>query len=181
MIEVYTKNYWLNELSKSALFLESLYRKPSWNEGLEFETEKAVFLGFYTIRKLKESKLLCSEISGFNTKLVSYPIRADVKLADCDKWSEAYNLMQGNEQVLALEELCNQFIHSKIYSPFVPGGLGCMGFYFASDKEFKSHVYYVTLVKIVSVFLSVSNSKKINLKLDINGAQIGARNINDHT
>jgi len=70
LIEAYTKEYWLNELKESAQFLESLYRTTVWDIELEFKTEKAVFLGCYAIRKLKESKLLSTEISGFNTSLI---------------------------------------------------------------------------------------------------------------
>lgn len=181
MIEAYTKEYWLNELKDSAQFLESLYRTTIWDNELEFKTEKAVFFGCYAIRKLKESKLLSHEISGFNTSLISHPIRVTgVDVAD-DKWSKKYNFGQSDGQELALERLCNQFIHSKIYSPFVPGGQGCMGFFFASDKECKKQVYYVQLIKIVSIFLSVVHNKKVNLELEINGAEVSARNLKMHT
>ncbi|MCL1046339.1 hypothetical protein L2737_13565 [Shewanella electrodiphila] len=88
MIEVYTKEYWLNELKESAQFLESLYRTTVWDNELEFKTEKAVFLGCYAIRKLKESKLLSTELSGFNTSLISHPIRSEHDSIVDEKWSK---------------------------------------------------------------------------------------------
>lgn len=103
-------------MGESARFLESLYRTNVWNNELEFKTEKAVFIGCYAIRKLKESKLLSAELSGFNTSLISYPIKIE-----CDEnWSEKYYFGKSDNHELALERLCNQFIHSKIYSPFIP-------------------------------------------------------------
>lgn len=181
MIEAHTKEYWLNELKESAKFLESLYCTPIWDNELEFKAEKAVFLGCYAIRKLKESSLLSNEICGFNTTLISHPIRVGFVAKVDDKWTKKYNFGKSENQELALERLCNQFIHSKIYSPFVPEGLGCMGFFFASDKQCNKHVDYVQLIKIVSLFLSVVNNKKIKLELEINGADVCAKNIKTHT
>jgi len=56
-----------------------------------------------------------------------------------------------------------------------------MGFFFASDKEYKKRVYYVQLIKIVSIFLSVVHNKKVNLELEVNGAEVSARNLTLHT
>jgi hypothetical protein len=180
VIETYTKEYWLSELKDSAEFLESLYRTTIWDNELEFKTEKAVFLGFYAIRKLRESKLLSSVVCGLNTSLISHPIRNGVVLNKEDSWSKNYNMGQSEDKNLPLKVICDQFVHSKIYSPFIPGGLGCMGFFFASDSECKNQVYYVQLIKVVSLFLSVVHDKKIQLKLDVNGAVITAKNIKEH-
>jgi len=181
VIEAYTKKYWLSELKDSAGFLESLYRTTVWDSELEFKTEKAIFLGFYAIRKLRESKLLSSVVCGLNTSLISHPIRDGVVLNKDEHWSKKYNVGQNDEKNLPLKTLCDQFVHSKIYSPFIPEGLGCLGFFFASDSECKNQVYYVQLIKVVSIFLSVVHDNKIQLKLDVNGAVITAKNIKEHT
>lgn len=181
MIETYTKEYWLSELKDSAEFLESLYRTTIWDNELEFKTEKAVFLGFYAIRKLRESKLLSSVVCGLNTSLISHPIRNDITINKEGNWSKNYNMGQSDEKNLPLKVLCDQFVHSKIYSPFIPGGLGCMGFFFASDSECKNQVYYVQLIKVVSLFLSVVHDKMVQLKLNVNAAVITAKNIKART
>ncbi len=181
MIEVYTKEYWLNELKESAEFLESLYRTTIWDNELEFKTEKAVFIGCYAIRKLRESQLLSSSVCGLNTSLISHPVRVDFIENNDENWYKKYTFSQSNNQELALKSLCNQFIHSKIYSPFLPSGLGCVGFFFASDTECKKHVYYIQLIKVVNIFLSVVHNKSINLELEINGAKVSAKNIKNHT
>ena len=56
-----------------------------------------------------------------------------------------------------------------------------MGFFFASDKEYRKQVYYVQLIKIVSLFLSVVHNKKVNLELEVNGAEVSAINLSIHT
>jgi hypothetical protein len=146
-----------------------------WDDELEFKTERAIFLGCYAIRKLKESKLLSHTLCGLNTSFISHPVYTDYVKSESDKWSKEYNFYQSNKVELALENLCNQFIHSKIYSPFLPFGKGCMGFFFASDKEYKKHVYYIQLIKIVNVFLSVVHNKNIKLELDINDAKVSVK------
>lgn len=159
MIESYTKEYWLNELKESAKFLESLYRTNIWNNEHEFKTEKTLFLGFYAIRKLKESKLLSTRITGINTSLIYYSIKDNHKNVNSEKWSNKYYFGKSYKETLSLKKLCNQFIHSKIYSPFIPDNKCCVGFFFASDDEHKKLVYYVQLKKIVGIFLSIIHDK----------------------
>ena len=73
MIDHRLKNFWLAELQQSAIFLEQRYRSSKWDDELEFKVEKAIFIGFYAIRKLLESKLLPPSVVGFNWKLTCYP------------------------------------------------------------------------------------------------------------
>lgn len=184
MIENYTKKYWIQEIKSSCLFLENLYRKQEWNHKLEFQCEKAIFLGFYAIRKLMESNLIESNIVSMNTKITKHmPIENEIfEINFLKKWSKAYNLMMGDEWQLSLEKICNQFIHSKIYSPFVPDGTWCVGIYFVSDRDYQTRVYYAQLIRIIETFLSVSHGKSINLKLDIDKENtIRIKNFEKHT
>ena len=162
MIDHRLKNFWLAELQQSAIFLEQRYRSSKWDDELEFKVEKAIFIGFYAIRKLLESKLLPPSVVGFNWKLTCYP-----KLSEPVEtlWLHHYNLAAGTEIKFGLKDICNQFIHSVHYSPFVPDGSFCVGFYFASDTASKNSIYYIQLVNVGNIFLSVANKKKINLSV----------------
>jgi hypothetical protein len=159
MIATYTKKHWLNELKESVDFLESLYQTNVFNEEIEFKMEKTIFLGSYIIRKLNESKLLSNEISKFNINVTSYPADIDGHNLNHGNWHKKYKLIGGDVHKISLINLSNQFIHSKIYSPFIPGGLGCMGFFFASDFKCEKQVFYIRIIDIMSVFLSVSLEK----------------------
>ena len=184
MIETYTKKYWLEELKNSCLFLENLYRKQEWSHELEFRCEKAIFAGFYAIRKLLESNLVEQKIVDRNTKLIKYnPIdREAFESAFSEKWTSAYKFINGDEWQLSLEKICNQFIHSKIYSPFVPGGTWCVGIFFVSDRDYQKGVYYAQLVRVIETFLSATHGKSINLNLDIdNENTISIKNIEKYT
>ncbi|MDN2658204.1 hypothetical protein Q4490_15935 [Neptunomonas phycophila] len=184
MIESYTKIYWLEEIQNSCVFLENLYRKQEWNNNLEFQFEKSIFFGFYAIRKLIESNLIDPNIASRNTKITKYsPIeKEEFEINFLERWSKAYNLMKGDEWQLSLEKICNQFVHSKIYSPFVPDGTWCVGIYFVSDRDYKKKVYYIQLIRVIETFLSVCHGKSISLNLGIDEENtISIKNIGKYT
>ncbi|HGS4780209.1 hypothetical protein [Vibrio fujianensis] len=162
MIDSRLKRYWFAELEQSAISLEKLYRGSDWNDDLEFSVEKSIFLGFYAIRKLKESGLLPNNVISLNWKVITYP-KSDKPRQN--KFIDDYQLFSGGSKQLSLEVLCNQFIHSKHFSPFVPDGDFCLGFFFASDRESKKELYYIQLVSVINVFLSVVYEKKMTLEL----------------
>ena len=92
------------------------------------------------------------------------------------KWIKSYDLYNSEKINLALKKVCDQFIHSKYFSAFVPKGLGCVGTYFVSDYDFEKHIYYLRLVDIVNIFLSVSKEEVVNLDLKIEGSIIEINN-----
>lgn len=162
MIDRRLKQYWLNELEQSAVFIEKLYRSQEWNEELAFSVEKAVFLGFYAIRKLNESGLLPIKVISLNWKLTAYP---KAYKEPQEKFINDYHLFEGYSKQLNLKRLCNQFVHSTHFYPFVPDGSFCVGFFFASDRESKKELYYIQLVNVINIFLSVVYQKGIVLEL----------------
>ncbi|HCG9589970.1 TPA: hypothetical protein NJ696_004940 [Vibrio parahaemolyticus] len=162
MIDSRLKRYWLAELEQSAIYLEKLYRSNDWNDDLEFSVEKSIFIGFYAIRKLKESGLLPNNVTSLNWKITTYP-KADKPRQN--KFINDYQLFSGGSKQLSLGALCNQFVHSNHFSPFVPDGSFCVGFFFVSDRESKKELYYMQLVSVINVFLSVVHEKKMTLEL----------------
>ena len=172
MIDSRLKIYWLAELEQSATSLEKLYRSNDWNDELEFSVEKSIFLGFYAIRKLKESGLLPNNVISLNWKITAYP---KVDKPKQNKFINDYQLFAGSSKQLNLEALCNQFIHSNHFSPFVPDNHVCVGFFFVSDRESKKEMYYLQLVSVINVFLSVVHEKRMKLKLVPNKSEFSVK------
>ncbi|MGI2151901.1 hypothetical protein ACROAK_03270 [Shewanella oncorhynchi] len=165
MIDVRLKQYWLDELKLSVQFLERLYRSQEWDEKLEYEVEKSIFIGFYAIRKLQESGHLGESVTSLNWTLTAYPSHAE---AAVEKWIRNYNHGSGYDKQLNLKKICHQFVHSVYFSPFVPDGKFCVGFYFVSDYDRTKELYYVQLVNVLNIFLSVASGKRIKLKIEHN-------------
>jgi hypothetical protein len=165
MIDGRLKRYWLDDLKSSAHFLENLYRSQDWSDKLEYEVEKSIFVGFYAIRKLQENGHLTQSITSLNWTLTAYPSHVE---ATSEKWIRNYNHSIGSAKTFSLKKICHQFVHSVHFSPFVPDGKFCVGFYFVSDHDSKKELYYIQLVNVLNVFLSVANGKKIKLKIEHN-------------
>ncbi|HDY7507559.1 TPA: hypothetical protein ACGUM0_004483 [Vibrio vulnificus] len=163
MIDVRLKQFWLDELKASAHFLEGLYRSQEWHERLEYEVEKSIFVGFYAIRKLQENGHLDQGVSSLNWTLTAYPSSEEAK---SEKWIRNYNHSKGFDKQFSLKKICHQFVHSVHFSPFVPDGNFCVGFYFVSDYDSKKELYYIQLVNVLSVFLSVASGKNVKLKVE---------------
>jgi hypothetical protein len=73
---------------------------------------------------------------------------------------------------LSTKRLCDQFIHSKIYSPFVAGSVGVMGIFFASDAKYETGVYYIQLYRIAELFLCVGEDMQVRLALTTKGGRV---------
>lgn len=95
-----------------------------------------------------------------------------------ERWTKAYDFMNGKPEPLGIREICNQLIHSKIYSPFVVDSLGVMGIYFASDHKYKACVYYLQLFKVAEIFLTASEDRQVKLKLEIKGTKFSVHREN---
>ncbi|MCQ9067099.1 hypothetical protein [Vibrio diabolicus] len=165
MIDSRLKQYWLDEIETSAHFLEGLYRSKEWNDRLEYEVEKSIFVGFYAIRKLLESGHLTQRVSSLNWTLTAYPLCENT---NSNEWIRNYNHSKGFDKQLGLKKICDQFVHSVHFAPFVPDGRFCVGFYFVSDRDRNKEIYYIQIVNVLNVFLSVANGKNVKLKIEHN-------------
>lgn len=129
--------YWRTFLLKTANNLESRYRQKRWDARSYFSLEKEVFLGFFAIRKLKESNLINQSLISSNYVVCSYP-KSSTPLSimkDPDHFLNGYDLSKGTECQLSLKYICEQFIHSFYFSPFIPDNRKLIGFYFCSDWQ----------------------------------------------
>src|SRR3990167_2805901 len=67
-------SYWKNDLLKLACRLERRLIQERWGEKNFYTVEKEIFIGFYSVRKLIESKRVPDHISGkkYNIHEVPY-------------------------------------------------------------------------------------------------------------
>ncbi len=150
---------WKDEVLKIAGKLERRYNQKRWTEQSYFLLEKEIFLGFFCIRKLIESNKVSTELRGKNIELAVYPSgRKPITLLNQHKFPELYDLYGGNTELVSYWDICNQFIHSSIFSPFIPTGQSLVGIYIASDWAKKNKLYYITLIKILEIFVAVGNN-----------------------
>jgi hypothetical protein len=158
--------YWRRDPLKFGERLERRYRQRKWSARTLYNIEKEVFLSFYIIRKLIDSGKADPAVSGLNCAITKYPIREGAQpTTDPKTFASTYELLRGSKTGLNLKALCNQFIHSFIFSPFTPFKRDMFGIYFASDSQSKTGLYYITLMKVIEVILSAGRNRLISLKL----------------
>ena len=162
-------SYWKRDLIKTAGQLEKRYRQKVYSVRSLFAIEKQMFYGFYAIRKLIEAKAVEKKILGNQIALTAYPVTEAfyANLNGGSIFKEQYNYVNGERVTLSLKELCHQFVHSYNFSLFTPVD-GLYGFYIASDRDKAEKIYYITLQKVVEIFLSVGSDKIIKTELIFN-------------
>ena len=131
-----------------------------------FLLEKEIFLGFFCIRKLMESNKVSTKLQKEKIELAVYPAgRKPITLLNQDEFSELYDLYGGNTEMISYWDICNQFIHSSIFSPFISTDQSLVGIYMASDWAKKKKLYYITLIQILKILRTVGNNYPWELEM----------------
>ena len=121
------------------------------------------------VRKLIESKKISDTLRLKKTSVIRFPIK-DTKInwRLKDYWDRLYNLSKGQKTELIISELCNQFIHSYIFSPYIPIEGSLIGFYFCSDWSKNKQLYYISLSKVVGIFKSIGKNYPFKISATFN-------------
>ena len=157
---------WKQECIKIASKLAKRYNQKIWSEKSTFALEKEVFLGLFALRKLIESKKVTDAVKNRKIELAVYPVNdKPITLLNQHKFPELYDLYAGHKELLSYWDICNQFIHSSIFAPFVPMGSSLVGFYIASDWTKKKKLYYVQLKVLVEMLQTVGSNYPRHVEL----------------
>jgi hypothetical protein len=157
---------WRRDLLRFAARLEKRYRQQKWSNRVRHGVEKEIFLSFFIIRKLIESRHVTKSVSGSHHLVMWYPIIiGETPSTNPQDLVFTYLLYRGWREQWTPAELSNQFIHSFIFSPFTPWHRAMMGIYFASQDQSKVGLYYITLVKLIEIMVSIGNNRPVKLKL----------------
>lgn len=168
---IHESSYWKNDLLKLASRLERRLIQKRWGEKNLYTLEKEIFLGFYSIRKLIESKKVSDNLSRKKYSIREYSYCGNpTSLATHFKDSE-YDLGKSKTTEMSVSNLCNQFIHSHHFLPFFPNSKNLVGLFFCSDHKRTTGLYLITLFDVVDIYRSVGNNypHTINIKQSPNG------------
>ena len=155
---IHESSYWKDDLLKLASRLERRLIQARWGEKNFYTIEKEIFIGFYSIRKLIESKKVSDNISKKKYHIHEFPycgnpasILTHIKEAEYD-----FSNLKNTE--ISIYDICNQFIHSHHFVPFIPNGKNLIGFFFCSDHKIKSGLYLTTLFDVIDIYRSVGKN-----------------------
>jgi hypothetical protein len=162
------QSYWRADLTKYAQRLKRRYGKLRWSKQTLYEIEKEVFLSAFIIRKLIESGKVDRAVLGLNFQIKKYPIRPGaVRSTDPKTLGSIYDIYHGRDEILSIKKLCDQFVHSYIFSPLIISRTHgvVFGLYFSSDCESEKGLYYIPLIKVIEIITSSACNRPIKIKL----------------
>ena len=147
----------LNKFIKLIKSDKNVYLKNDYDDEeydlFNLKVEKFFFTSFFIIRKLLESKKLSNSVCKYTINCFAYPkIQRPTRLLDyyghaCDI-NKNYNLNRHLNVTLTLNDLCNFFVHSYIFSPRVENN--SFNYIFINSLNTKNKYCY--LIKIEKLF-----------------------------
>lgn len=155
---IHESSFWKNDLIKLADRLELRLAQTRWGEKNFYTLEKEIFLGFYSIRKLIESKKVSNSLKEKSYELNEFAYQGCPKSITTYFKEGEYDLSKAKRTRITINQLCNQFIHSHHFLPFLPNGKNLIGFFFCSDHKRASGIYLITLFDVVDIYRTIGNN-----------------------
>jgi hypothetical protein len=152
--------YWKSDLLKQAAVLKKRIGQKRWPDASLARCEQTIMLGFYSIRKLAESAKLTDHVSNMNVTLRSYPATGrTVHLLNKDRLDELYDLELPRKESVTLPFLCDQIVHSYVFSLLFNEDGQLAGILVTSDRERSKRLLEVSIQKIIDVFEKVGRDE----------------------
>jgi hypothetical protein len=152
--------YWKNDLLKQAKFIEAKIAQKRYTIASWSRLEQSVLLGFYSIRKLIESKKLTDKVVGENLSVQFYESSKtdEINHMNWHQLDRHYALDKDTKRSFSLKYIANQLIHSYVLLPiWSEDEKHIQGIAFNSDKTKKKVLYIVDLKDVVKIFNIVGN------------------------
>ena len=141
---------WKEELLLIANSLLGRLAQKRWSDKSIFRLEKELFIGFFSVRKLIESKAVSKDVTSKKYSLLHFP--AWKQLSTSREEYLLYNpTPERRKHHLTIRCISNLFIHSFHIIPFGGNGMLC-GFFVTSEFEKDKGIFLVTLFDIVTIF-----------------------------
>jgi hypothetical protein len=155
---IWESSYWKDDLLKSAELLSQKEKQKVWPDRSLANIEKNLFLGFYSIRKLIESKKLSTSVETMKVNAVSYPLLGkNVNLLNCHRAYEFYDFSKKRRENISIQFMCNQVIHSYVFLLCFTQNSRLRSVLICSDKERKKRVFEISLKSIIRLFKIVGS------------------------
>lgn len=165
---IWESSYWKDPLLESAKRLKAFVSQPHFNETELVQIEKDIFIGFYSVRKLMDTEKIKDSTRDGKYQLEWYPNKEQVNLCNGHRMDKLYNFAQVFQETRSLKFICDQFVHSFIFTIEHNAEGGLSGFYFCSDKEKNKRIYYLPLETVIEIYELVGNDYPSSSKSTFN-------------
>ena len=156
---IWDSQYWRDDLHRRAVVLRDKQRQRRWGQASFGRLEQTVMLGFYAIRKLAEARKIPDAKFSQPVHLHTFSAKGKVvTLLNWHKLDELYDVNDPRETREALSFVCNQIIHSYVFTPIFRKGGGLESIAFNSDRTRSSRLYSIAVDEMIRLFTSISGS-----------------------
>jgi len=164
---IFDSHYWRRELRRSIADINIRTRQGRWTEATFGNFERSLMTGFYTVRKLMESKLASAKLTGTNWPLTAFPFKgghigAHLIWPDIP---ERYDLASPKKVSKATGFIANQFIHSYVFTPSFDNSGTLNGVFVSSETEAPKHVFWAPITTIAKIFTTVAGSRGMPFRI----------------
>lgn len=157
---IFETRFWKNDLRKSADKLAQRASQRVWREASYGQLEREIMIGFYALRKLSESRRLSEHFLNVPVPLVTFPsLGKPIGYFVWPTVEKHFDLTKPTGTSRPVSFLCNQVIHSWVFSPWFDGSNRLAGVFFSSDRKRTAEVYRLELQRIVELFRTASGSR----------------------
>lgn len=156
---IWESSYWKDDLLKIAAKLKARTKQKQFSERSLANIEKEVFFAFYATRKLIEAKKLSDSVTNLHVAVDSYSWKG--KPVTHFNWNRKlgilYDFKKKKSASLTLRLVCNQIIHSYIFTECFNSNGTLNGIMFCSDRERTKQLYCLDLSTIVRLLKKVGS------------------------
>jgi hypothetical protein len=133
---IHESYYWKAPLLEAVTRLRAFTVPGEISEQQLAQIERDLFVGFYAIRKLLDAPgKLTDATHATNVSLERHPNRVAVTWRNNQKIDELYDLEATEQTTKSVRFVCNQIIHSFVFTTCEETHGGLSGVFFASDRE----------------------------------------------
>ena len=173
---IHESYYWKNELYNSFLTIARFRHSKQITEELRVETEKALMIGAYIIRKLDEARKIPPKLLSNQEKLDWFKSKGtSVDYMNWHNIDKHYNLEKESKIKRNWRFIVNQIIHSFSLFFSFDGSDKLDGFFVNSDKTKEDGLFFLPIKTLLTIFLSISEG---DLTMTHSQRQIVGKEIN---
>jgi len=157
--------YWKQPLLEVADRLESFKASQDLSEDQVAQVERDIFIGFYSVRKPFEAPTkITDKTRSLSLILQKHPNLKPVTWRNNHKLDELYDITKSNKETRDVLFVCGRIIHSFVFSPCESESGGLYGAFFSSDRDKDSHLYFISIDQVISLFSQVGNDDPCHIE-----------------
>lgn len=163
---IHESYYWKQPLLESAGQFRRFKELADIDEETYVKIEKAIFIGFYSIRKLLETETKVTDALKVGLHIISWfkHVGTEVTWRNNHKLDELYNLDKSHSESRDLGFIASRIVHSFIFNLCVNDNGGFDGILFTSDSDKNKKLYTLTADEIINIFELVGNNDVTKLE-----------------